>query len=1246
MDVTKLRAPAGTRYFRHSVELPAGQRIKSASCTITADDAFTMYVNGNTAGKGRRWNQLYSLNIRKHLIAGRNIIAVEATNSGNGPAGLICEIKVAFDKAKPLVIRTDKNWLAESKLVDKWETASFDDSKWKKTIDIGKFGRTPWGTVGTSPQGGSPTATAFTIDRENLVESDWLFQANGNTAPKISMQEIAWARELAARLATNPKAPSFKTELAELADIEKKLAKFDIEIDDDETKAMYLAVRRVKRQIMFKNPVLDFDKLLLADTPPYAGAHESAHRNGYNYGNRTGSKLVILDGIHPDAKTTDLLPADIGYVMRMDLSYDAKTILYGMKPTEGRSFNLYEVDVESKKIRQITNSDYDDMDPIYLPDGKILFSTSRGNTYVRCLPQSASTVLARCDADGKNIYIISRNSEPDYTPSLLPDGRVLYTRWEYTERPLWRLQKLWTINPDGTGESVYWGNGSAYPDMLWEARAIPGTPRVMFAAVGHHNVMTGCLGVLDTREGLDWPRGISKVTAELRWPEVGDDRSGKNPITSPKYHKSGAFWSFRCPYPLGPEDFLVSAARSSNGRFDLFLMDIHGNREVIYAGTRNTWYARPFRPRAKPSTIPDRVAWPKPGEKAQDGVLFSPNVYEGVEGLPPGKARYLRVIQMDAKTYSMGFKSWRHSGPVISVIQEDGVKRILGTVPIQPDGSVSFKVPSGQALHFQLLDENYRCLQIMRSFTGVMPGETRGCLGCHGMQNASPAARPDPSAAMALRKRPAELTPPPWGADVSVSYERFCQPILDKYCGECHQGDKNPKARKKLDLTLREGQSEKGITDPRLLPFKEPYLTLVGQAWNNNVPKDRPGAGFAGCLNVEHNRQYGPLKPMTMLSSTSPLIARAMSGKHNKVKIEGNDLRRLIAWVDCNCVYRGDKEVREIPDPDPKRASRFPVPVKTRTAPRIQRLQPVTDPVQQPEAHSWTKVSKEQLAEAEKLGIPVTFENKTGVKFVLAPSGEFMMGSADEEEGRYEVEGPQHKVTIKTPFYTSIHQVTQGQWESVMGTRPWDGKVHAKNNPANAVNHINWDDATEFCAKLKKKDGRTYRLPSEAEWEYACRAGTTTRYCYGDDLKLEKLADYSWHIDITWNNPDERYVHAVGRKKPNAWGVYDMHGNVWEMCLDAQHGNYKGAPSDGSAWIKDGEMADDGTMGHPLRGGGLRSTDRRVRTASRHFYRQTASSYYVGFRVICELPLKTKTKKSVEKKRMVRNATTAFREKG
>jgi hypothetical protein len=263
---------------------------------------------------------------------------------------------------------------------------------------------------------------------------------------------------------------------------------------------------------------------------------------------------------------------------------------------------------------------------------------------------------------------------------------------------------------------------------------------------------------------------------------------------------------------------------------------------------------------------------------------------------------------------------------------------------VYQDGSACFSVPPGKNLYFQALDANYMELQRMRTFVNLVPGEYRGCVGCHEGHSTAPT----PAAGGGPRYQPAELTPPPWGADVSISYERFAQPVLDKYCGKCHQGD--GKGRAVLDLTLRGGVPERGIQDPKLLPFKEPYLTLIGStSWGVKGGDSKSlGYGLAGALPVEAGyHQLGPVKPMSFLSYTSPLIQLATSGKHNKVKIAGEDLLKLIAWVDCNCVYRGEEEVRQIPDPDDAafRKANWAVPPKTRTAPIIDRLQAVTDPV-------------------------------------------------------------------------------------------------------------------------------------------------------------------------------------------------------------------------------------------------------------------------------------------------------------
>ena len=201
------------------------------------------------------------------------------------------------------------------------------------------------------------------------------------------------------------------------------------------------------------------------------------------------------------------------------------------------------------------------------------------------------------------------------------------------------------------------------------------------------------------------------------------------------------------------------------------------------------------------------------------------------------------------------------------------------------------------------------------------------------------------------------------------------------------------------------------------------------------------------------------------------------------------------------------------------------------------------------------------LLHPAKAQAPKEITNSIGMKLVLIPKGTFMMGSPESEEGRKENE-TQHEVTIGKVYYLGVYEVTQAQYEKVMGKNPsyFQGAVVGNENADLPVEMVSWDDAVEFCKKLselpdEKKAGRVYRLPTEAEWEYACRAGSKTAYSFDDEEGL--LPEYGW-----FNRNSSRRTHTVGLLEPNAWGLYDMHGNVWEWCSD-RHGEYpKGAVSD------------------------------------------------------------------------------------
>lgn len=799
----------------------------------------------------------------------------------------------------------------------------------------------------------TPPTRALDADAaRQTLERDWLFQAGGKPTAERIASEIAWAKALARRLAALPGCPD-QTPL--LARLDACAARLDsVKADEAATKALYLEVRAAKRDLHLAHPLIDFRQLVVVDNP-YPGRipgaiwdHESNHRHGYNV--VPGGRLLLVDGLHPGAPVQRLAPPHPGSFLRPDVSFDGTRVVFSFKPHDDDAFHLYEVGVDGKGLRQITHGKYDDLDPVYLPDGRFLFSSTRGHTYVRCLPCSPCFVISRCDADGRNLYILSQGNEPEYTPAILHDGRVVYTRWEYTDKALWRVQKLWTMHTDGTGVHSLWGNQSVWPDLVAEARPIPGSNRLMFSGVGHHAWHTGCIGIIDPAKGTNYPHGLTKVTADMAWPESGD---GPQEMPESKdYHGSGKYDSYKAPYPLGERDFLVCAR--SGKRFRAYLMDVDGNRELLYEGAHHIMHVLPVRKRTPPNVLPERARWPAAGAAAEPGVLYSSNVFAGVPDALRAVATSVRVVQQDHKTYSTWFKAWQHQGPVVSLVQAEGVKRILGTTPIEADGSISFRLPPGRAVYLQLLDDRQRALHTMRSFTGVMPGEQRGCTGCHELGTRSPVS---PARATAASVRgPLDLTPPPWGAGTSISYERFCQPVLDRHCTTCHSSGE---AQKALDLTVRPskvawnrfGQAPQFGRDGETSPFSEPYATLVGGAfgWSTVQKKAFNAHGLpvnlAGGLIVEGYGQRDPaslvtLPPMSHLSYASRLVALATSGTHYKAKVDGEDLLRLMAWIDLNCPYLGDEEIRRIPDPSFPWMDSLPMRPLVRSAPDVDRSRP------------------------------------------------------------------------------------------------------------------------------------------------------------------------------------------------------------------------------------------------------------------------------------------------------------------
>ena len=256
---------------------------------------------------------------------------------------------------------------------------------------------------------------------------------------------------------------------------------------------------------------------------------------------------------------------------------------------------------------------------------------------------------------------------------------------------------------------------------------------------------------------------------------------------------------------------------------------------------------------------------------------------------------------------------------------------------------------------------------------------------------------------------------------------------------------------------------------------------------------------------------------------------------------------------------------------------------------------------------------------AQTREIVVDLPGGAALEMVWIEPGEFVMGSPESEPGRDANEGPQHEVRISRGFYLGKHEVTQAQWEAVMGTQPWAGKIYVREQAEHPAAFISWNDAQAFIDTLNAAAGAAlYRLPTEAEWEYACRAGTTTRWSFGDDES--RLGEYAWYYDNVWD-AGERYAHAVGTRLPTPWGLFDMHGNVWEWVQD-WHTTIVGIRASGT--YPDSRQVDPtgpGSGSHRVkRGGSFYDFARLLRSAFRDGYSPRGQYINVGMRLLRQEP--------------------------
>ena len=544
---------------------------------------------------------------------------------------------------------------------------------------------------------------------------------------------------------------------------------------------------------------------------------------------RTGKVRVLID----DAK---------GGVRDPHVHYGGKKILLSYRKGDSRYYHLYEINVDPSTslraggtgLRQITSGPQDDLEPIYLPNGEILFCSSRVNRYVQCWFTKVA-VLHKCEADGTNVRLLSANVEQDNTPWVMPDGRVLYMRWEYVDRSRVRFHHLWTIGPDGTGQMTFYGNMHPSTVML-DAKPIPGTRKVVASfSPGHgRSEHMGRVTIVDPAAGPDERAWAYPVSRESDW---------------------------RDPYPFSEDCFLVSRGKS------LYVMDGRGRSEEIYRQTDGPkhWEAqepRPIRPRPR-----ERVLTERSNPSATTGTLVLSDITHGrnMAGVKPGEIRKLLVLETLPKPVNF-------SGTMepISLGGTFTLPRILGTVPVEPDGSAHFEVPALRPLFFVALDANDTAVKRMQSFVSVMPGETTSCVGCHEHRTQT---NRRPGALQAAR-RPASRIQRLRGMPEVFDFPRDVQPILDRHCVQCHNGDKY--------------SGKVILTGDRSEIYSLAYYNLMAT----------PGI-------VAHGRDADGNKPPRSLGSSGSRLMTKIDGSHHKVTLTPRERTVIRLWLDSGAPYPG-----------------------------------------------------------------------------------------------------------------------------------------------------------------------------------------------------------------------------------------------------------------------------------------------------------------------------------------------------
>lgn len=729
--------------------------------------------------------------------------------------------------------------------------------------------------------------------QQALVEWDWRMQDGIGTERNPSTYPDAVAQVLARgdRLVDDLRRSGFQTRLGKRlawwAALRREYADLRTRKVEDERawEDLYLRAHRLRRQIAFLNPLFPRVPILFVKQVPGAFSHQLTQVYG-RYA-RPGGGLFVLDqpGISMAARQLAPRALPMGSYSHPEVSYEGDRILFAycqvdrapedtIQGQPGRYFHLYEMKVDGTGLRRLTSGPYNDFSPRYLPDGRILCISTRRGGWHRCgAPGCENYTLAVMGRDGSPPRPISFHETQEWDPAVLHDGRIIYTRWDYVDRHPVYYEHLWFTFPDGTRPSVFFGNNTFNPVGIWEAQPVPGSQRVMATAAAHHAMTAGSIILVDVGNGVDGLQCLTRLTPDAPFPESETPVSGQwfypKPDVKPFETPESRRWPghcYRTPYPASERYFLAAYSfqglvgeprANAPNMFGIYWVDAFGNKELLYRDPNiaSLWPV-PIRARKRPPVLPSHLD-PSLGK---EGVFVVQNVYASDPPIPRGTVKALRVVQVLPKS-TPGIDN-----PPVGRPRGAPGKQVLGTVPVEPDGSAHFRVPAGIEVAFQALDERGMAVQVMRSGVYLQPGERATCVGCHEPRTSVPQRTP----VMATARKPSVIQPGPDGSR-PFSYPILVQPVLDKHCVSCHRGQ----------------QPAGGI---RLTGEPEGHYTASYNALSARVPFSDLDNGDA----VSRPGRFG--------AHGSPVMKKLLAG-HGGVKLTDAEVRRLATWMDIALFY-------------------------------------------------------------------------------------------------------------------------------------------------------------------------------------------------------------------------------------------------------------------------------------------------------------------------------------------------------